>query len=708
MFSSIRSRLIGGFLLCAIFASIAGVVGLVAVSALGDSASRVMNEQLPMFDAAQDTALAARGVRMEVEHFLRSTDGLPAIREQVEHGLTLVELYVSMMRDGTTAALAANPAWSAISQRAGVDVMIDKPASGRIRTQIDLVQSQFQEVSKAALDSMEVHEVWAKLATSYGGRTIELDKFFYIQRLALSRWIAELEEAARFGSPVKGGTDYGSSEFAVWRVGFKSEDPKLEALISAFVAQHRMLFDLANQIEAAPVEQRVSLMERARTRVVARSVSALQAVIDYLAPRMNELGSQADRTALTLNKVEGEMVAALDKLRKLVDEDLTAAKAETVEIQSISLRVSVISVGLGLATAIGISLLIGRGISGRLAEMTATMGLLAEGALETLVPQQDKGDEIGQMARSVEIFRKGLSDAEALRAETRKAQDAAAIRAQEITALVREMEGVVLRTAGEIREASDALRETAGRAGDSATDARGCAAEATAASQMTRDKAQSVAAATEELSSSISEIGRQASLSASISETATSQMQEASQRVDRLSDAAQRIGSVLQLISQIAGQTNLLALNATIEAARAGEAGRGFAIVASEVKALAHQTARATSEISEHIAAIQAETGLTASAILSVSDIIERARESTVTIASAVEQQGAATTDIAVNIQTVSDNSTTVEMSCQQTDGRVNDLLADSEAVQRSADQLAMSARGLQTEMDRYFERFRA
>jgi methyl-accepting chemotaxis protein len=323
------------------------------------------------------------------------------------------------------------------------------------------------------------------------------------------------------------------------------------------------------------------------------------------------------------------------------------------------------------------------------------------------VPQQERRDELGAMARSVEIFRNGLNDAETLRAETRQAQEAAALRAQRRTELVQEMEGVVLRTATEITQASSALRRTAEAATDSASKARAQSEAASQASQATRDKAQSVAAATEQLSSSIVEIGRQASLSAGVSENAAHAMREAGRRVARLSEAADRIGDVLKLITQIAGQTNLLALNATIEAARAGEAGKGFAVVAAEVKTLAQQTAHATNEISGQIAAIQTETKETASAMQSVGGVIEQARESTVAIASAVEQQQAATAEIASSIQSVSSNSALVEECCLDTDSRIVDLLGSNAAVQESADRLTVSAEGLQSQMDRFFERFR-
>ncbi|MCW2247597.1 methyl-accepting chemotaxis protein [Azospirillum fermentarium] len=172
-----------------------------------------------------------------------------------------------------------------------------------------------------------------------------------------------------------------------------------------------------------------------------------------------------------------------------------------------------------------------------------------------------------------------------------------------------------------------------------------------AASEQANVNVQTVASATEELSASIREIGQRVNRSAEIAREAVSAAQQANGQVLGLTEAAVKIGAVVQLIQDIAAQTNLLALNATIEAARAGEAGKGFAVVAGEVKSLANQTAKATEEIAGQVSDMQRVTGETATGIKSVGSIIVQIDEIATNIAAAVEEQSAATLEIARNVQ---------------------------------------------------------
>ncbi len=177
------------------------------------------------------------------------------------------------------------------------------------------------------------------------------------------------------------------------------------------------------------------------------------------------------------------------------------------------------------------------------------------------------------------------------------------------------------------------------------------AASAASASEQTSGNVHTVAASAEELSSSIGEISQQVSHSSEIAAKAVQGVESTNATMQSLSTAADRIGEVVKLIKDIAEQTNLLALNATIEAARAGEAGKGFAVVANEVKSLANQTAKATEEIGQQVAEVQSVSRSAVEAIEGIGDTIRKMDEIAAGIASAMEEQQAATSEIARNIQ---------------------------------------------------------
>jgi methyl-accepting chemotaxis protein len=172
-----------------------------------------------------------------------------------------------------------------------------------------------------------------------------------------------------------------------------------------------------------------------------------------------------------------------------------------------------------------------------------------------------------------------------------------------------------------------------------------------AATEQASTNVQGVASATEELAASSREIGEQTNLAARIAQQAVDEANRANISVNGLVQAAAKIGDVVKLIKEVAGRTNLLALNATIEAARAGEAGRGFSVVANEVKALANQTAAATEEIAAQVSSMQSMTGETVAAIKSVSGTISQISHVSSAIAEGVQEQTAATGEISRNIQ---------------------------------------------------------
>jgi methyl-accepting chemotaxis protein len=363
----------------------------------------------------------------------------------------------------------------------------------------------------------------------------------------------------------------------------------------------------------------------------------------------------------------------------------------------------------GLALAAAIAFFTMRSIVPPIRRMTGAMAELAAGDTTVAVPGTTRKDELGEMAGAVQVFKDNMIEAERLRAEQAESEKrVAAQRKADMHKLADDFQAAVGGIVETVSSASTELEAAAGTLTRTAEVTQELSGAVAAASEQASANVQSVASATEEMTSSVNEISRQVQESSRIASEAVRQAELTDTRIGELSKAAGRIGDVVKLITAIAEQTNLLALNATIEAARAGEAGRGFAVVASEVKQLASQTAKATDEIGTQIAGMQTATQDSVAAIKEIGGTIGRISEIAATIAAAVEEQGAATQEIARNVgeaakgtQQVASNITDVNRGASETGSASSQVLS-------SAQSLSSESNHLKLEVDKFLMTVRA
>jgi methyl-accepting chemotaxis protein len=509
-------------------------------------------------------------------------------------------------------------------------------------------------------------------------------------------------------------------------IGADAELPAVELGAKQVAAQYQAAIALANTF-VINSDQTVAASALARLKFVENSLKAISSTDEKIVATLNELSGLLNEYRNTLTKLVenakaiadlsteiGESAEAIMKGAATMKADLVSdqrrleseSNAAIVDTEHL---IVMLAAGGFLFGAL-LALLLGRGMSQPMIAMCKAMRELAGGNFDVVLPGLGRKDEVGEMAGAVEEFKmQAIAKAER-DAATQEAQNKAssAARRAELIRFADEFEAAVGSIVANVSASAVQLESAAGTLTRTAESTQSLSSQVAGASEQASSDMQSVAAATEELSASVDEIGRRVRESSQIAEAAVHQAEETDGRIGKLSRAAQQIGDVVKLITAIAEQTNLLALNATIEAARAGEAGRGFAVVASEVKSLASQTAKATDEISNHISGMQGATQESVAAIKEIGGTIGKISEIASTIASAVEEQSSATQEIARSVQNVAQGTQAASANVMQVNRGATETGSASEDVLGSARTLSSESTRLREELDRFMANIRA
>jgi methyl-accepting chemotaxis protein len=509
-------------------------------------------------------------------------------------------------------------------------------------------------------------------------------------------------------------------------IAAEAELPAVELGAKQVAAQYQAAIALANTF-VVNSDQTVAASALARLKFVENSLKAISSTDEKIVLALKELSGLLNEYRNTLTKLVentkaiadltteiGESAEAIMKGAATMKADLVSDQQRLESESNAAIvdteRLIVMLAAGGFLLGAVLALLLGRGISQPMIAMCKAMRELAGGNFDVVLPGLGRKDEVGEMAGAVEEFKmqaiaKAERDAAAQEAQNNASS---AARRAELIRFADEFEAAVGSIVANVSASAVQLESAAGTLTRTAESTQSLSSQVAGASEQASSDMQSVAAATEELSASVDEIGRRVRESSQIAEAAVQQAEQTDGRIGKLSRAAQQIGDVVKLITAIAEQTNLLALNATIEAARAGEAGRGFAVVASEVKSLASQTAKATDEISNHISGMQGATQESVAAIKEIGGTIGKISEIASTIASAVEEQSSATQEIARSVQKVAQGTQAATANVMQVNRGATETGSASEDVLSSARTLSSESTRLREELDRFMANIRA
>ena len=365
-----------------------------------------------------------------------------------------------------------------------------------------------------------------------------------------------------------------------------------------------------------------------------------------------------------------------------------------------------ISVGCtpGMIAFVIYALMLGRGVTRPINRLNGVMAEIAAGHTANHVPYSRRRDEVGEIARAVEVFRQSIIERDGLKMEEGRIAEERHERAARVEKVIgafrseaAQIVGFVRTTAVDMTASAEELTRTAETTGRAMREAEELAHRGS-------ENVGAVAQATADLAETVNGVGRQIGEAGRVTAEGARLGRDARQGVSALAETGERIGAVVDLIRAIADQTNLLALNATIEAARAGEAGKGFAVVASEVKQLATQTTKATEEIAANVGAIQTATRDAVRQIGSVTQSLETIEASSNAIGQAVEEQTVMTGEISARGAHVARDTETLVDSISQVAGAVDDTSRVAVAVTDVARELADAASALDERIRRFLD----
>lgn len=640
-------KIFGGFLVCALLVLAAGLTGIVMIDRLSSSSNEIIEKRMPLVQGAAKAELSIIEVIAKGQQYVNAQD-LQSIEQEI-HGQLMI--FEKMM--------------SALSQE-------NRDVAGHV----DEILNIYAGFKSAVNDLLSAHQRKSEYTFSFDGGAYDVRTFMWHIGIELNRWLSKLEDSAKYKVPFKGIMNADESEFSRWYQQYKVNDPQLNEMLVRFDKQNTRMYRFAQRVNNETDARKESRFQRGKSRYVFKAKAELAKIQDYITPLMDKLTKEENMALVAMEQSADQVRKAIHAFVVKVNQSVASSKAD-LEKESMSSSVllwTTIVVSFGFA--IIVALLLSRSITRSVKKSVALALQLAEGDLTNSLHSQ-RADECGQMLRAqsdmVEWLKKTITHINGI-AEKIGSSAGSLSRVSEANAIgAQNQREETMQVASAIEQMACTVREVAQNAASASDAAKNADTEA----ESGKNQVMSAIVVIKELSDEIN---------------------EASNVVAALESETINVGTVLSVIKEIAEQTNLLALNAAIEAARAGEQGRGFAVVADEVRTLASRTQESTLEIETMIDRLQSgarsavssmsvsceraqgtvaqaeKTGVSLSAI---NEAVTRINDMNQLIASAAEEQLGVAEEInrnIVNISAVSDQSASLASGTAQSSEQLASL----------------------------------
>jgi methyl-accepting chemotaxis protein len=635
---TIGKKLTGSFLFLAALVFLAGLIGFIVVKSVSRSADRVTKEQVPLQNAVMNAALAVDRVKCSTNRYLKATTGLDTLAEKLNTHLDEFGMWIAVIRMGTDSDEFRQGQFGALYAKKGLQLKV-QPGTKKIQLTADSILTNFDKLRLHSNALLTAHRKYVRYLIKIGDQNLTIPNFLNLAQREHLEWIKQLKDAVNIETTFTGETDPLKGTLGQWLHSFQVDNEKLMKLVAKLKKQQNKLMELAKKINAQPTYKAKSRLFNRGIGVTSKIEKYFQQLHTLSTEIYTKLNNEQNTSLSLVTDTAGVLNLELTGLIQEAGQEMQEALKQSKDVERRGITIlALLTIG-AVIVALLLGIFMSRYLSRNIQYIATASKKIARGDLQETI-QIESRDELGELAEDTNAMIVNL----------------------------REIIGKILNFSNQLTESA---RDLSGVSNDLDEHARDLNDKSTAASKATgtldssmievstvandsMENVQSVAMASQEMTSTITEIAENTEEARAVTSEAVTAVNTTIQKMNELGEAAKDIGQVAAVIVDIAKQTNLLALNATIEAARAGEAGKGFAVVANEVKELASQTNTATSNIRNKIEAIQQSSNTSIKEIHKIQDVMESVNAIVVNIAGAVEEQTVTSQDITGNITSVS------------------------------------------------------